>query len=499
MQPDLEKQDVEEKGSPQDVNGSIEPAGGFTENDGDAEGVHSKEDASIHTRTSVDRIGPVSEKSQSPSHAKTIDSSVHSSQSNVVPRSQRRGLLGRFTIIPEVERPYEYDRKTKWTITLLVALAAAAGPMGSAIFYPALPELSKDLHTSSTITNLTVALYMLSMAIFPLWWSSFSEAFGRRTIYLVSFLLCVVFNILSAISTSIGMLTAMRALSGGASASVQAVGAGSIADLWESKERGKAMGFFYLGPLCGPLIAPIVGGALAQKLGWRSTMWFLTIYAGVLVVTLTFCLPETLHAKAVALPTTVAADDKEIRPQLSRVSTRQSVKMKTRAFAMVLKRGIIDPLSVLSYLRFPVVLLTVYVASITFGCLYVLNISVQQAFSESPYDYSIVIIGLLYIPTSLGYFTASLLGGRWNDYIMHREARKANRYDENGKLILRPEDRVGENAWLAAVMYPGALLWYGWSVDKGLPWIVPAIANFFFGVGSMIIFGTATTMLTGKI
>ena len=64
---------------------------------------------------------------------------------------------------------------------------------------------------------------MLAMAIFPLWWSSFSETSGRRTIYLVSFTLFLLWSILGAVSTSIGMFVVMRILSGGASASVQGV------------------------------------------------------------------------------------------------------------------------------------------------------------------------------------------------------------------------------------------------------------------------------------
>ncbi len=40
------------------------------------------------------------------------------------------------------------------------------------------------------------------------------------------------------------------------------------------------MGLFYLGPLCGPLFAPVIGGALAQKWSWRATMWFIAIYGG---------------------------------------------------------------------------------------------------------------------------------------------------------------------------------------------------------------------------
>lgn len=38
------------------------------------------------------------------------------------------------------------------------------------------------------------------------------------------------------------MLIVFRILGGGAAASVQAVGAGTIADLWEPFERGRAMG-----------------------------------------------------------------------------------------------------------------------------------------------------------------------------------------------------------------------------------------------------------------
>ena len=130
------------------------------------------------------------------------------------------------------------------------------------------------------------------MSIFPLWWSSFSETLGRRTIYLTSFTLFLVFNIVAALSTDIAMLIVMRMLGGGAAASVQAVGAGTIADVWEVRERGRAMGIFYLGPLCGPLFAPIIGGALAERFGWRSTLWFLVIYGGAVLIFLFFALPE---------------------------------------------------------------------------------------------------------------------------------------------------------------------------------------------------------------
>ncbi|KAI5289042.1 hypothetical protein KEM54_004498 [Ascosphaera aggregata] len=410
-----------------------------------------------------------------------------------VPRSQRRGLFAQITIIAEVEEPKHYNRSIKWTITLLVALAAAAAPLGSAIFFPALSEVASSLDTMETIANLSVALYMLSMSIFPLWWSSFSEKSGRRSIYLISFVLFIIFSILSAVSVSIGMLIPMRLLSGGASASVQAIGAGTVADIWEPKERGRAMGIFYLGPLCGPLLAPIIGGAIAQAWGWRSTQWFQVIFGGVVFTTILFCLPETLERKAG--PAAVPGDDAPAERTLSRVSTRQAAQV-AKSFAISAARYVFGPLTVITYLQFAPVLLTIIWASITYGSLYVLNVSLEYTFGRNPYNFSEVIIGLLYIPNSVGYILTSILGGKWMDYIMAREARRANRYDENGKLIYRPEDRMKENAWIGAFVVPAAFIWYGWTAEKQVFWFPVILANFFFGVGSMTVFSMATTMLT---
>lgn len=270
------------------------------------------------------------------------------------------------------------------------------------------------------------------------------------------------------------MLIVMRMLSGGASASVQAVGAGTIADLWDVRERGRAMSIFYLGPLCGPLLAPIFGGLLAQRWGWRSTLWFLAAWGAVTVIFILFALPETLVQTMPVLPD-VADDDEEEGPMsrpISRVSSRQVVR-STAKWLKMLKIIFIDPLKIVLYLQYIPVLLSVYYASIAFGSLYVLNISVEDTFSKAPYRFSTIIVGLLYIPNSLGYFVASMFGGRWMDSIMQREAKKANRVDSKGRFIYRPEDRMRENAWLGAFLYPAALIWYGWSADRGVFWLVP--------------------------
>lgn len=345
--------------------------------------------------------------------------------------------------------------------------------------------MTRKLNTTEDIANLSVALYMISMSIFPLWWSSFSEQFGRRSIYIISFALFLIFAIVAAVSTNIAMLIVFRILTGGASASVQAVGAGTIADIWESHERGRAMGIFYLGPLLAPLIAPIVGGALAQGFGWKATMWFLAIYGLVILAMLIFLLPETLARKK---QEEANADIEPTAESIRRMTTRESAKVRSKKLATSAKRIFLDPLSVLLFLRFPPVFITVFTAAIAFGALFISNISIQQKFSQPPYNYSQIIVGLLYLPAGLGYFIASIFGGRWIDRIMTKQAIKANRYDENGKLIYLPEDRFRENMWLANTMYPIGLLIYGWTLNYGVIFIVPAIGSFIFGAASMLVF-----------
>ena len=186
-------------------------------------------------------------------------------------------------------------------------------------------------------------------------------------------------------------------------------------------------------------------------------------------------LPETLKNPRIVAAAAVADGtmaDAE-RPALTRVSSAQIVHQKTKKWLTMVKMIVVDPLKIVLYLQFPAVLLTVYYASITFGSLYVLNISIQDTFSKAPYNFPTIIIGLLYIPNSLGYMIASVFGGSWMDHIMHREAVKRGRYDAEGRLIYQPEDRMLENAWLGAILYPVALMWYGWTAQEGVHWICP--------------------------
>lgn len=221
-------------------------------------------------------------------------SSIHD-KSLQRPRNERRGLLAKLTLVPEFKDARDYPMQFKAFIVMVIAFAAVIGPMGTSIVFPAIDDMIDDLHTTTMMVNVSVGIYLLALGIFPLWWSSYSERHGRRTVYVASFTLYIGFAIGAALSPSIQSLIVFRVLTGACSASVQAVGAGTISDLFPPEVRGRAMGYFYLGTLSSPLVSPIIGSLLLISWDWRSTQWFTMGLAALIDILIIFFLPETLR------------------------------------------------------------------------------------------------------------------------------------------------------------------------------------------------------------
>lgn len=96
-------------------------------------------DGSQYQPADEERRGPAGADSNDPERGSpavvVTVSRTPSVASQAIPRAQRRGLFGRFGILPEVERPYEYPNKVKWFITFIVALAGAGAPVGSSLIW----------------------------------------------------------------------------------------------------------------------------------------------------------------------------------------------------------------------------------------------------------------------------------------------------------------------------------------------------------------------------
>ena len=429
---------------------------------------------------------------------------------SIVPRNERRGLFAFLCLTPEQVEPHNYPKHARALMVFIIAFAAMCGPMAGSIILPGMNSILDDLeggdHSHKGLVNISYGLYILSLGIFPLWWSSSSEIFGRRTIYIISFTVFVGFLIACALSTSMGMLMAFRVLSGAGAAAVQSVGAGTIGDMYIPTKRGAAVGYFYLGPLIGPLVGPLAGGAIVERWGWKGTQWFMVIIASVILVLILFLLPETLREEEIPsfqkVPTKTNEQEKVEAP-LDRVLTGTeenvpdspatalqefNIASRSRKAFLLLVR----PLKSVKFLTYPPVLLVISYNAFCYFCLYFLNVSLESLYTGAPYNFSPVIVGLMYMPNTLGYIVSSVLSGRYSDMIVRR-VKAAN----NGVFI--PEARFAANVFMGAVMYPLALILFGWTAQYHVFWFIPLIGSFLYGMASMIIFGTCMTYLVDAL
>ncbi|ODV81836.1 A Q resistance multidrug resistance transporter [Suhomyces tanzawaensis NRRL Y-17324] len=529
---------------------------------------------SINSSLSIDsqhQVNPLAHQpSPHPDTSLVHTSLVHTShthtttRSNTIPRLQRRGLLASWALLPEYEDARDYPQSAKHLITFIIALAAVTGPMGTSIMLPAIDDIVHTLHTTDSMVNVSVGVYLLSLGVFPLWWLAFSEKWGRRSVYIILFGFFFAFSFGTTYAPNILALIVLRVLQGGCSASVQALGAGTISDVFAVEERGTAMGYYYLGPLCGPFLAPILGGVLSQVWGWRATQWFLVIFSGVNFVLIVFALPETLrkndnfaanahknvehnensqnndeNSHHSHLP--LSSDQIErIASHLSRISTRHSVyedapigdpvmpslskyttnrssysrKVFNELMEEELKKSasqlppdspttwqryrtncydcIVRPIHSLILLTHPQIALVCSASSICFAAIYFFNMTISYEYAREPYKFRAIIIGLLYIPNSVTYIIASVIGGRWNDRLLARYAQSHNNQ-------LDPEARLSWNIVVAFVLYMPACLIFGWTLKYGQFWLVPLIGTALCGFASMLLIGATVTYLVDSL
>nr|CAG8565376.1 2656_t:CDS:2 [Entrophospora candida] len=169
-----------------------------------------------------------------------------------------------------IDDPKKWSQKKKLIILILLCFLNMIGPLANSVLYPALLNILADLRIDNeTYVNALIGIFMVFWGVSPIFWASYSDMRStRRNVFLIALLLLLISSIICAISNSIELLLAMRALQACGSSVAQSVGAGCISDLYIPSERGKHYGVFYIGFFVGVLIGPIVGGSIALNFGW---------------------------------------------------------------------------------------------------------------------------------------------------------------------------------------------------------------------------------------
>jgi EmrB/QacA subfamily drug resistance transporter len=172
------------------------------------------------------------------------------------------------------------------TLTLLaVCLGTFMLTIDVMIVIVALPSIHTALHTSLSDEQWTIDAYSLSLAALLLPTGSLADVLGRRRLFAAGLTMFTASSLLCGIAGSGPELIGFRALQGIGGATVFAISLALLAQTFDRRELGTALGIWGAVITLGLGCAPVLGGLLTE-LSWRL-IFFVNIPVGVAAILIT--------------------------------------------------------------------------------------------------------------------------------------------------------------------------------------------------------------------
>ncbi|MCJ1277235.1 hypothetical protein MMC21_005045 [Puttea exsequens] len=428
---------------------------------------------------------------------------------NAAPPQQATQDLETLHQVPSGPAYTVFNSRQRQFIVFMVACAGFFSPLSANIYFPALTALSKDLHVSNDLINISLTTYMIFQGLAPTIFGDLADMTGRRPTYVLGFVIYIAANIGLALQDNYVALLVLRCLQSTGSSGTVALGNAVVADIASSGERGKFMGIAQFGPMTAPAIAPVIGGILTEFLGWRWLFWFLLILAVVFLVPLALFFPETGRnvvgngsipppAWNMSLLNYLKARKIEHSNSLSKTQSHQDRKAEQAGLASKRELRWPNPLKTVHIIFEKDVGMILLYNSLIYTAFYDVTASLPSMF-EQIYKFNQLQIGLSFIPFGVGTSAASILFGRLMDFNYRRVAKQAGlRVD-----IKRGDDMRNfplEKARIQVVIIPlyigiAAIFCWGWVLEKNAHLAAPLVLTFIIGLCITGAFNVLSVML----
>ncbi|KAI5451207.1 hypothetical protein NCC49_002083 [Naganishia albida] len=371
--------------------------------------------------------------------------------------------------------PFQFPQGRKWYITIVAIFYTFATSWNTGAY--AVGEPSMEVDTGGTPLQAAggLGVYAWGFAIFPLVLSSGSEEFGRKPLYVVTAILYWLFFFPIVKAKTMALVMVFHFLQGGAGSVGSTMVGGTLADIWETKERGVKMGMFALCAVLGNSLAPIAMSWVEarQDLQWRWIQWIQIIIFGA-SLPLLIMMPET--REGVILRRKAARMRKQMRQLDGKGATNASVELEYRARSEVDKPKLTDLIKVSLtrpiWLLFtePIVASFSVWISMAWGVFYALTQSIPLIFQEL-YDFDTGHTGLVYLSMSIG----TILSFIFNFYQEHLYRKNVARRGPEARLYA---------AMIGGVCFAVGGFIYAFTSSSDITFIAPCIgiAIVIFGV-----------------
>lgn len=185
-------------------------------------------------------------------------------------------------------------RSRRVWIAFILGTLSAFGPLSLDMYLPALPMLEGDLHTSTSMAQLSLTSCLLGLSLGQLLAGPLSDVRGRRGPLLAGMILYSAASLLCIFSTSAWAFVALRFIQGAAGSAGIVISRAVARDLYAGTELTKFFALLMLVNGAAPILAPILGGQLLQLTSWRGVFLVLSLIGVLVFLAVLLALPETL-------------------------------------------------------------------------------------------------------------------------------------------------------------------------------------------------------------
>lgn len=341
----------------------------------------------------------------------------------------------------------------------------------SSIYTTTYAQISIEFAATKTACTAGLSTFVLGIACGPLLTGPLSEHYGRRRIYLVSWLMFIIWTIPSAVASNIETLIATRFFGGFFGSAFLTVAGGTVSDIFPLDKIQTPMVFVSLAPFVGPSLGPFLGGFINYYLHWRWTYYFIIIWATIIMILVIFFVPETFH------PSLAQGKAETIRRQtgddrywastdgMARLDLKRAMVLLFRPFQLLLLE--------------PMCLCLGLYSGILLGILYLFFGTLPEIFRTN-HDMNLWQSGMTFLGIIFGMIAAS-----WTNLIWISLRRRLLRHREKkiGEAAVSEPEYQLPPAIFGGVLIPIGLFWFTWTAQPSVHWVVPILGSSLFGCG----------------
>lgn len=401
-----------------------------------------------------------------------------------------------------LQAPYTvFTRGQKRLITVMIGVAMFFSPMTANIYFPCLPSLQLAMGTTLQLLNSTITAYIVLQGLSPMFFGDLADNVGRRPVYLLTFTLYTAASLGLALNrNSYAVLLALRMLQSAGCSATAAVSYGVLADVAVPAERGRMLGAAMVAANLGPSFGPLLGGVLADKVGWRWVFWFMVILGGSFLLVLFLLFPET--ARNIVENGSVKAQGLNKAPLFFLFGHLHGVEHSNvsgqRSSLKGLRFSLPNPLKSLKIVFYKDAALVLWMSAIYYTAYYCVQASIPNLFAVI-YDFSELEIGISYLSIGVGVAIGGYTNGKFLD-INYRVVAKQIGFTINkvsgDDLRTFPIERARTRfAFYLVAICTALLVGYGWALEQEIHVGVPLLLQFLLGFITTCTVQTFNTLL----